>query len=56
MRKRLFLRTCRESEKLKQLRRAEQIEAEREMKGSIFRVARMLLLHQLFEGLFGGKK
>lgn len=56
MRKRLFLRTCRESEKLKQLRRAEQIEAEREIKGSIFRVARMLLLHEIFGSLFGRKK
>ena len=56
MREREVLRRWRESERLKQLRRAEQIEAEREMKGSIFRVARMLLLHEIFGALFGRKK
>lgn len=56
MRERKIRRRWRESERLKELARAEQIEAEREMKGSIFRVARMLLLHEIFGALFGRKK
>lgn len=56
MREREFLRQCLKSEKARQFQRAQQTEAEKEIKKSIFKIFRMLALHQIIEALFGGKK
>lgn len=56
MREREFLRQCLKSEKARQFKRAQQIEAEKEFKKSVFKIFRMLALHQLIEAIFGGKK
>jgi hypothetical protein len=56
MRERLILRERAKSERLKKLQEMQQREAERDLRGSVFRVARMLFLHNLIETLFGRKK
>ena len=56
MRERIFLRQNQKDKKLKQLEHAQQIEAEKNLKYSVFKVARMLALHQLISAIFGGKK
>lgn len=56
MREREFSRRCMRDEKLKKLEKAQQIEAEKQFPKSIFKLARMLTIHQIIEALFGGKK
>jgi hypothetical protein len=56
MREREILREWAKSERLKNLQKMQQREAERNLRGSVFRVARMLVLHNLIESLFGRKK
>ena len=56
MREREILREWAKSERLKNLQKMQQREAERNLRGSVFRVARMLVLHNLIDSLFGRKK
>ena len=56
MREREILREWAKSERLKKFHKMQQREAERNLRGSVFRVARMLFLHNLIESFFGRKK
>lgn len=56
MRKREFLRKIRERERLQKLNEAGKVQVEKQLKGSVFKVFRMLALHQIFESIFNSKK
>lgn len=56
MRERAFLREKQRETKLKQLRQMQQKQAEKDLTGALFRLARMLAMHRVIEALFGNKK
>ena len=56
LRKREFLRKIKERERLQKLNEAGKIQVEKQLKGSVFKVFRMLALHQIFESIFNSKK
>jgi hypothetical protein len=56
MRERDFLRSLHERDRLQKLDASRRRDAEKEVRYSLFRLARMLAIHQIIEALFGGKK
>ena len=56
LRKRDFLRKVIERKRLQKLSEAGKIQAEKQLKGSVFRVMRMLAVHRIIEAIMGGKK
>jgi hypothetical protein len=53
---RIFYREVQKSENLKQLQKMQQKEAEKEMGRGLFKVGRMLFLHNIISSIFGGRK
>jgi hypothetical protein len=56
LRERDFLRKVIERKRLQKLSEAGKIQAEKQLKGSVFRVMRMLAVHRIIESIIGGKK